>query len=353
MIASIQGMKVTCPVCGEPGYLTSVKVGNHYYMRVEHVKRVNGKNEKRICYLGKDTSELASMIDEIMGNGSSRNYSSRKILWFPGGDYYIADILLPRIEKLCVYDKCTFVEVFGGSGYVSQVINRARFGNIIYNDIVDKLTKFYKFVKEHPELLAEIIAKMPYSRAVHRHIKALFKSGNRELAALEMAALLFYAVNTSVNGIAAKAGFSYTTHPDKSKPKEFMSKACNILRYTTVWRDIIIENLDFREVIKRYDASWTVFYLDPPYVPTAKEYYGKPFTVDDLRDMANMLTTIKGKFLLKLNDRSYSYIQDILHDGKYVVEHIELPLYHQVKKMENRDKWVMVLVSNPPQYPTQ
>ena len=346
-------MKVTCPICGEPGYLTRVKVGKYYYLRVEHVKHVNGKNEKRVCYLGKDTSELASVIDEIMGNGSSRNNSSRKILWFPGGDYYIADILLPRIEKLCVYDKCTFVEVFGGSGYVSQVINRARFGNIVYNDIDSRLVTFYKIVKENPDLLSQFIASLPYSRAIHRIVKALLKSGNRELAALETAALLFYGVNTSVNGIVAKAGFSYTTHPDKSKPKEFMSKARNILWLAAAWRDIIIENLDFREAIKRYDSEKTVFYCDPPYVPTAKEYYGKQFTVDDLRDLASMLTTIKGKFLLKLNDRSYSYIQDILPEGKYVVEHIELPLYHQVKKKENRDKWVMVLVSNPPQQPTQ
>jgi len=340
-------MKVTCPRCGEPGYLVKYKSGEHYYMRVDHMKYTNGKFIRHVCYLGKDTSGLASMIDEIMGNGSSRNNSSRKMLWFPGGDYYIAeDILLPRIEKLCVYDKCTFVEVFGGSGYVSQTINRARFGNIIYNDIDDKLTSFYKIVKEHPELLTEIIAKMPYSRAVHRHAKMLLKSGNRELAALEMAAMMFYAVNTSVNGIVAKAGFSYTTHPDKSKPKDFMSKARNILRYAAAWRDITIENLDFREVIKRYDSEKTVFYSDPPYVPTAKEYYGHQFTVDDLRDLAIMLTTIKGKFLLKLNDRSYSYIQDILPEGKYVVEHIELPLYHQVRKKENRDKWVMVLVSS-------
>jgi hypothetical protein len=89
-----------------------------------------------------------------------------------------------------------------------------------------------------------------------------------------------------------------------------------------------------------------VFYCDPPYVPTAKEYYGKQFTVDDLRDLASMLTTIKGKFLLKLNDRSYSYIQDILPEDKYVVEHIELPLYHQVKKKENRDKGYRARIRN-------
>jgi DNA adenine methylase len=339
-------MKVTCPRCGEPGYLVRFGVGKYYYLRVDHMKYVDGKIVRRVCYLGKDTSELASVIDEIMGNGSSRNNSSRKMLWFPGGDYYIADILLPRIEGLCTTPKCTFVEVFGGSGYVSQTINRARFGNIVYNDIDSRLVTFYKIVKENPGLLTQFIASLPYSRAIHRIVKALLKSGNRELAALETAALLFYGVNTSVNGIVAKAGFSYTTHPDKNKPKEFMSKTRNILRLAAAWRDIIIENLDFREAIKRYDSEKTVFYCDPPYVPTAKEYYGKQFTVGDLRDLASMLTTIKGKFLLKLNDRSFSYIQDILPEGKYVVEHVELPLYHQVKKKENRDKWVMVLVSS-------
>jgi DNA adenine methylase len=288
------------------------------------------------------------VIDEILGIASSR-HSSRKILQFPGGDYRALDILLPRIEKLCVFNKCTFVEVFGGSGYVTQNINRAKFSNIVYNDIDNRLVTFYKIVKENPGLLTELIALLPYSRTVHRIVKSLFKSGNYELGALETAALLFYGVNTSINGIIGNSGFSRSIQPEKSNSKSFVSKARNILRLAAAWRDIIIENLDFRKAIKIYDSEKTVFYCDPPYVPTAEEYYGKPFTVDDLRDLASMLTTIKGKFLLKLNDRSYSYIQDILPEGKYVVEHIELPLYHQVKKMEKRDMWVMVLVSNPPQ----
>jgi len=65
-------MKVTCPICGEPGYLTRVKVGKYYYLRVEHVKHVNGKNEKRVCYLGKDTSELRQQLEEVIGNDNAR-----------------------------------------------------------------------------------------------------------------------------------------------------------------------------------------------------------------------------------------------------------------------------------------
>jgi len=338
-------MKITCPICGEPGYLVRYRSGRYYYMRVEHVKRVNGRVEKRVCYLGKDTNELASMIDEILGIDSSR-HASRKILWFPGGDYHTLDILLPRIEKLCPYDKCTFVEVFGGSGYVSQNINRAKFSNIVYNDIDDRLTAFYKIVKENSGLLTQLIALLPYSRSYHKLINELLKSGNHELAALETAALLFYAVNTSINGIITKGGFSHTLYPRTNKARGYASKTRNILRFATAWRDITIENMDFREVIKRYDSEKTVFYCDPPYIGTANEYYGKPFTVDDLRDLANILTTIKGKFLLKLNNKSYSYVQDILPEDKYVVERIELPLYHQVKRGENRDKWLMVLISS-------
>jgi len=338
-------MKITCPICGEPGYLVRYRSGKYYYVRVEHVKHVNGRVEKRVCYLGKDTSELASMIDEILGIDSSRN-SPRKIIRFPGGDYFVADKLLPRLEKLCTHDKCTFVEVFGGSGYVSQNINRSKFRNIIYNDIDDRLTTFYKIVKENPGLLTQLVTLLPYSRSYHKLINELLKSGNHELAALETAVLLFYAVNSSINGIITKVSFSNVLEPGRNRPRDYVSKARNILRLAAAWRDITIENLDFREVIRKYDAPWTVFYLDPPYVPTAKEYYGKPFTVDDLRDMANILTTIKGKFLLKLNDRSYSYIQDILPEDKYVVERIETTLYHQVKKGEKRDKWVMVLISS-------
>jgi len=98
--------KVVCPRCGQEGYLTRVKVYNNYYMRVEHY--TNG--QRRVCYLGKDVSELRRMLEEAIGGGDS----SAKIVRVPGSDYHIADVLKSRIERLCVESRCTFVEVFGG-----------------------------------------------------------------------------------------------------------------------------------------------------------------------------------------------------------------------------------------------
>jgi len=333
-------MKVTCPICGEPGYLTKVKVNGHYYMRVEHIVTKDGKKEKLVHYIGKDVDELKQQLAKII----SSKYS-HKMINFPGGDYRIASVLLPRIEKLCTFKRCTFVEVFGGSGYITQKINRNIFGNIIYNDIDDELTTFYKTVKEKPETLALLLTLLPYSRSFGKITKELLKT-DKELSALVTAALLFYSINTSIFGKKNTESFAYSIHPLENHARDFRTKIWAILKYADAWKDVIIENLDFRDVIKRYDSDKTVFYLDPPYPDRANDYYGHPFTVNDLRDMAKILTMIHGKFLLKLDKETYTVIQDILPEGKYNVELIERALLQQKVKGQPRGKWTLVLISN-------
>jgi len=82
-----------------------------------------------------------------------------KLMVYSGGDFYIAKELLERINGLC-NEKCAFVEVFGGSGYISQNVERTKFKTIIYNDINDKLTTFYKMVKENPDQLKETLSPL-------------------------------------------------------------------------------------------------------------------------------------------------------------------------------------------------
>jgi DNA adenine methylase len=337
-------MKVTCPVCGEPGYLTRVKVGNHYYMRVEHIKRVNGKNEKRICYLGKDTNELRQELEEVIGNKYAH-----KPLGLVGGDFFIADILQPRIEGLCTTPKCTFVEVFGGSGYMSQTVSREVFGNIIYNDIDSLLATLYRHIKENPEQLAALITLLPYGRAYYKIVRDLLKT-NKDFASLAAAAILFYGANSTFIGGFAKKGFAYTINPNKNMARAFRSRSWAIVKFADKWKDVVIENLDFRDVIRKYDNEKTVFYLDPPYPDRSVDYYGHLFTVDDLREMAKLLTEIRGRFLLKLDARTYEPISDILPESKYKVEKIERKLNQQKVRGGQRDTWILTLVSNPPRH---
>jgi DNA adenine methylase len=58
--------------------------------------------------------------------------------------------------------------------------------------------------------------------------------------------------------------------------------------------------LPYQEILRRYDRPDTFFYLDPPYF--GLPYYKFNFTESDYVELANILKTLKGKFLLSLND---------------------------------------------------
>jgi len=315
--------------------LTRVRIRNRYYVRVEHV----GNGRKRVCHLGRDVGEFRQALEHLFGSGAP----AVKLLNMAGGDYYIADLLMPRLERLCPH-KCTLVEVFGGSGYVSQVADRSKFPNIIYNDINDMLTTFYRHVKERPEQLATILLLLPYGRSCYRIVMDLLKTC-RDFGSLVAAALIFYAYNASFAGKIGK-GFAYSIIPTKNRAREFKSKALAILKYAETWKDIVIENLDFRDVIRKYDSEQTVFYLDPPYVDRAEDYYGTPFTVGDLREMASMLTQIRGRFLLKLDYETYKLVSDVLSGDKYVVEVFERTRHMKKVRDQQKDKWLLTLVSS-------
>ncbi len=141
-----------------------------------------------------------------------------------------------------------------------------------------------------------------------------------------------------------KKSFGFAINPNKNEARTFKKKAMGILDFTKNWKDITIENLDFRKVIQLYDSEKTVFYLDPPYPDRSEDYYGITFTVNDLRDMAKMLTQIKGKFLLKVDDKTFDFIKDIL--GNYKIEKLEKKRMMERKKNEKRETWTLVLVSN-------
>jgi len=334
-------VKVVCPVCGEYGYLKRVKINNQFYLYVDHYKRVNGKSVWHRHYVGKDTSVLRQELEEVIGNKHAR-----KPVRLVGGDFFIADILQPRIEGLCTTPKCTFVEVFGGSGYMTQTVSREIFGNIVYNDIDNGLVTLFRHIKENPEQLAYYITLMPYSREYYTIVRSDTRK-NENRVSLADAVVLFYDANTAFLGGFKKAGFAYAIHPNRNEARAFGYRTWAILAFADAWKNVTIENLDFRDVIKKYDSKETVFYLDPPYPDRSVDYYGHLFTVDDLREMAKILTEIQGRFLLKLDARTYVPISDILPEGKYKVEKIERKLSQQKVRGGQKGTWILTLVSNP------
>lgn len=67
-----------------------------------------------------------------------------------------------------------------------------------------------------------------------------------------------------------------------------------------------ILNLDYKEVIDKYDSESTFFYLDPPYMDKEKYYLNHNFTKESHKELSKILNNIKGKFIL-----SYFYFDGL------------------------------------------
>ena len=65
-----------------------------------------------------------------------------------------------------------------------------------------------------------------------------------------------------------------------------------------------VENMDFEEVIKKYDSPNVYFYVDPPYhtVGEGVYYSNHNFDRNDHERLANSLKNIQGKFSLSYYD---------------------------------------------------
>jgi site-specific DNA-adenine methylase len=63
-----------------------------------------------------------------------------------------------------------------------------------------------------------------------------------------------------------------------------------------------VENMDFADVIKKYDSESTYIYLDPPYWKTENYYSNHDFDRKDHERLANVLHQVKGKFSLSYYD---------------------------------------------------
>lgn len=65
---------------------------------------------------------------------------------------------------------------------------------------------------------------------------------------------------------------------------------------------VTITCLDFADFIRRVDHKGALFYLDPPYWGCEGDYGKQLFSRERFVDLAGVLTTLKGRFILSLND---------------------------------------------------
>ena len=128
----------------------------------------------------------------------------------------------------------------------------------------------------------------------------LVKTDPDTLTDLERAARFLYLQRTAFGGKPSGQNFGV----QREGPARFdVTKLAPMLEDLHMrLTGVMIECLPYQDFIPRYDTPATLFYLDPPYFG-CENYYGKDlFKRDDFEVLRNLLTGIKGKFILSLNN---------------------------------------------------
>ncbi len=206
-------------------------------------------------------------------------------------------LLAPEIVSLFPDGIEHYIEVFGGGG--SVLFCKEKHADLeVYNDFNSDLVNLFRCVKYHRAELQREISGYFNSREVFDEIKEKLKiPGFTDI----QRAAMFYILNKASYG---------------SNMRTFGGRKRNLSAdyFEEIERrleSVVIENLDFEHLIKKYDCPKVLFYCDPPYSNTER-YYDSLFREEDHERLKTILSGIKGRFVLSYNDDEY--IRELYRD---------------------------------------
>lgn len=235
-------------------------------------------------------------------------------LSYIGGKSKIGKWIVPFIPK----DVETYVEPFSGMFWVFFNMDLKEYPNlkkVVYNDFNPLNYNLYLCLQNPVELL-KVVNSIPcqqlgveptppiYKEQFVEFQKEIFSSGlTINYPDYQIAAKYAYVLSQVFSGskpetssfidLKGKYKSKYLTFRDKLSKPDWVK---HFLKITDV------ENMDFQDVIEKYDGPNTYFYTDPPYWKTENYYSNHDFDRNDHERLANCLKNIEGKFSLSYYD---------------------------------------------------
>lgn len=211
---------------------------------------------------------------------------------YQGGKRNLARRICSRIRTI---PHRTYVEPFVGMGGIFLRRDHQVRAEVI-NDISGDVANLFRILQRHYQPFVDMLKWQVSSRA---EFDRLLKVDASTLTDLERAARFLYLQRLAFGGKVRGRNFGV----DRQSPGRF-----NLTELEPMLADIherlagvVIEQLPYADVLRRYDGAETLFYLDPPYWG-CEDDYGDSFGPEDFGRMADQLADLKGLFLLSIND---------------------------------------------------
>jgi len=214
----------------------------------------------------------------------------KSFLKYVGGKSLLANKIIPLIPAHHCY-----CEVFCGASWLLFKKDESKVE--IINDINQDLTTLYRVVKNH---LEEFIRCFKWTLISRDEFDRLKEENPATLTDIQRAARFYYLLKNCYGGKVNRPCLASTQQRPPAlnllDVEEDLSNAC--LRLSRVY----IENKGYKDLMDRYDDAGTFFYCDPPYFNSENLYGKNIFSKEDFITLRNIYKTLKGKFIMSIND---------------------------------------------------
>ena len=277
-------------------------------------------------------------------------------LSYIGGKSRIGKWIVPFYDK----DMETYVETFGGMFWCFFNMDLKQFPNlkkVVYNDFNPLNYNLFNCIQNPTELLRAInsidcqkfgmeITPSIYKEQFINFQAEIFAENFRvEPGNYEVAAKYVYILTQVFSGskpetssfidLKGKYKSKYLTFRDKLLKPDWIE---HFLKITHV------ENMDFAEVIKKYDSPNTYFYVDPPYWKTENYYSNHDFDRQDHERLSNSLISMEGKFSLSYYD--FELLHEWFPEDQYKWEKKKFAKASAAKKGKTQTMGEELLIMN-------
>ena len=278
------------------------------------------------------------------------------MLSYIGGKSKIGKWIVPFYDK----NMEVYLETFGGMFWCFYNMELKQYPNlkkVVYNDFNPLNYNLFKCVQNPGELLRAInsidcqkkgvdVTPEIYKEQFVSFQAEIFNEGFSVNAYdYEVAAKYVYILTQVFSGskpetssfidLKGKYKSKYLTFRDKLSKPDWVD---HFLKITDV------ENMDFAEVIQKYDSPSTYIYLDPPYWKTENYYSNHDFDRNDHERLANCLKNVKGKFSLSYYD--FELLHDWFPETDYVWKSKDFVKAAAATKGKTQNKGTELLIMN-------
>lgn len=211
---------------------------------------------------------------------------------YMGGKSRLVKTIVPIINQI---PHVCYCEPFCGAAWILFGKDPAVSKCEVINDADGDLASFWRVVKKHYLPFVDLYRHAIVSRQMFDWHKI---ERPETLTDLERAARYYYLQRLTFGGKVKGRTFGYSA--TRSPNLDISSIQSSLLEIHQRMSSVTVENLDGMDCIRRYDREATLFFIDPPYLEVAG--YEVDFPAERYQELADLLSGIKGRFILTLNN---------------------------------------------------